>query len=74
MKIKFVDHEGVERKGTIPEENVPELFIRLRNVPFGIFTVYKTEGDTICLMLYRPVSAIRPDLVRETYFEEDKSE
>ena len=74
MKVEFIDIEGKEHKGTIPEETISELFVRLRNIPYGIFTVYKTVGDTVCLMLYRPVSAIRPDLVLETYFTEDTAE
>lgn len=74
MKVVFTDFHGVERRGSVPEEKIIEPFVRLRNVEYGMFTVYRNTPEITYLMLYRPVSPVRPDLVLETYFTEDTNE
>ena len=68
MKVQFIGRDGREHNGTIPEEKVNFPFIKF----FGgdYYTVYKSTNDSLSLILYQPVSAVRPDLVLFTRFTE----
>ena len=71
MKVQFIGRDGKEHRGSIPEEKVSFPFIKF----FGgdYYTVYRQQDDKLFLILYQPVSAVRPDLVLFTRFKEEAS-